>query len=181
MDVIKPVYNTLKIAGSSSGYKHTQESKDKRSLSLKGKYTGTNSPLYGRTHTEQTKELMSSMRKGQGNSFYGKTHTDESRDLIKQKAIPCGDALGIPKGIPFGIGRKHSPSTLEKMSKVKGNPVNIYEKCNSEGFKLIGIFVSARKAGLFLGISGSTIIKFMHSGEVFKDRYIFSGQGQAPK
>ena len=163
MDIIKPVYNTLKIAGSSSGYKHTQESKDKRSLSLKGKYTGTNSLLYGRTHTEQTKELMSSMRKGQDNSFYGKTHTDESRDLIKQKAI----------------GRKHSPSTLEKMSKVKGNPVNIYENCNSEGFNLIGNFISARKAGLFLGISGSTIIKYMHSGEVFKDRYQFSGQ--APK
>ena len=48
MDNLKPVYNTLKIAGSSSGYKHTQESKDKRSLSLKGKYTGTDSPLYGR-------------------------------------------------------------------------------------------------------------------------------------
>ena len=163
MDIIKPVYNTLKIAGSSSGYKHTQESKDKRSLNLKGKYTGINSPLYGRTHTEQTKELMSSMKKGQNNNFYGKTHTDETRELIRQKAI----------------GRKHIPSTLEKMSKVKGNPVNIYEKCNSEGFKLIGNFVSARKAGLFLGISGSTIIKYMHSGEVFKDRYKFSGQ--APK
>jgi group I intron endonuclease len=163
MDIIKPVYNTLKIAGSSSGYKHTQESKDKRSLNLKGKYTGINSPLYGRTHTEQTKELMSSMKKGQNNNFYGKTHTDETRELIRQKAI----------------GRKHLPSTLEKMSKVKGNPVNIYEKCNSEGFKLIGNFVSARKAGLFLGISGSTIIKYMHSGEVFKDRYKFSGQ--APK
>jgi len=163
MDIIKPVYNTLKIAGSSSGYKHTQESKDKRSLSLKGKYTGTNSPLYNRTHTEQTKELMSSMRKGQGNSFYGKTHTDEARELMKQKAT----------------GRKHLPSTLEKMSKVNGNPVNIYEKCNSEGFKFIGNFISARKAGLFLGISGTTIIKYMRSGEIFKDRYKFAGQ--APK
>lgn len=163
MDIIKPVYNTLKIAGSSSGYKHTQESKDKRSLSLKGKYTGTNSPLYGRTHTEQTKELMSSMRKGEKNFFYGKTHTDETRELMKQKAM----------------GRKHLPSTLEKMSKVKGTPVNIYEKCNSDGFKLTGNFVSARKAGLFLGVSGSTIIKYMHSGEVFKDKYKFSGQ--APK
>jgi group I intron endonuclease len=163
MDIIKPVYNTLKIAGSSSGYKHTQESKDKRSLILKGKYTGTNSPLYARTHTEQTKELMSSMRKGQDNYFYGKTHTDETRELMKQKAT----------------GRKHLPSTLEKMSKVKGNPVNVYEKCNSEGFKLIGNFISARKAGLFLGISGSTIIKYMHSGEIFKDRYKLSGQ--APK
>lgn len=106
---------------------------------------------------------MSSMRKGKDNYFYGKTHTDESRELMKQKAI----------------GRKHLPSILEKMSKVKGNPVNIYEKCNSEGFKLIGNFISARKAGLFLGISGSTIIKYVNSGEVFKDRYKFSGQ--APK
>lgn len=163
MDVIKPVYNTLKIAGSSSGYIHTQESKDKRSLSLKGKYTGTDSLLYGTTHTEQTKELMSSMRKGQDNYFYGKTHTDEAKELMRQKAI----------------GRKHLPSTLEKMSKAKGNPVNVYEKCNSEGFNLIGSFISARKAGLFLGISGSTIIKYMHSGEIFKDRYKFSGQ--APK
>jgi len=57
------------------------------------------------------------------------------------------------------------------MSKVKGNPVNIYEKCYSEGFKFIGNFISARKAGLFLGICGSTIIKYMHSGGVFKDRY----------
>ena len=81
---------------------------------MKGKYTGINSPLYGRTHTEQTKELMSSMRKGQANYFYGKTHTDESRELMKKKAI----------------GRKHLPSVLEKMRKVKGNPVNIYEKCN---------------------------------------------------
>ena len=160
MDIIKPVYNTLKIAGSSSGYKHSQESKDKRSLSLKGKYTGINSPLFGRTHTEQTKELMSSMRKAQDNYFYGKTHTDESKELIRQKAT----------------GRKHLPSTLEKMSKIKGNPVNIYEKCDSEGFKFIGNFISARKAAIFLGISGSTIIKYMHSGEVFKDRYKFSGK-----
>ena len=48
--------------------------------------------------------------------------------------------------------------------------MNIYEKCNSEGFNFIGNFISARKAGLFLGVSGSTIIKYMHSGEVFKYR-----------
>jgi group I intron endonuclease len=160
MDIIKPVYNTLKIAGSSSGYKHTQESKDKRSLSLKGKYIGTDSPLYGRTHTDETKQLMSSVKKGQDNPFFSKTHTDATKELMKQKAT----------------GRKHLPSTLEKMSKVRGNPVNIYEKCNSEGFKFIGSFISARKAGLFLGISGSTIIKYMHSGEIFKDRYKFSGK-----
>lgn len=158
MDNLKPVYNTLKIAGNSYGYKHTQESKDKRSKSLKGVYTGTKSLLYSTTRCEETKELMSSKRKGVNNHFYGKNHTDKTKKLRREKAL----------------NRKHSLSTLEKMSCVKGNPVNIYEKCSDEGFKLIGNFISARKAGLFLGISGSTIIKYMHSGEIFKDRYKFS-------
>ena len=40
--------------------------------------------------------------------------------------------------------------------KVKGNLWN--DKCSSEGFKLIGSFVSIRRAGLFLGMSVSTIL-----------------------
>ena len=60
------------------------------------------------------------------------------------------------------------------MSIIRGNPVNIYEKCSLEGFKFIGSFVSARRAGKFLGISGSTIIKYKNSGKIFKDRYKFS-------
>jgi len=46
-----------------------------------------------------------------------KSHTDESKELMRNKAI----------------NRKHSSSTLEKISKVRGNPVNIYEKCSDEG------------------------------------------------
>jgi DNA invertase Pin-like site-specific DNA recombinase len=57
-----------------------------------------------------------------------------------------------------------------------GNPVNIYEKFSSEGFKLIGCFVSARRAAKFLGISGSTVIKYKNSGEIFKNRYKFSSK-----
>jgi len=136
MDIIKPVYNTLKIANSSSGYKHTQESKDKRSLSLKGKYTGILSALYGTQHTDATKQLM------------------------RQKPL----------------GRKDSSSTLDKMSRVKGNSIEIYEKCNKEGFKYIGHFISPRRAGLFLGISGTRIIQYMRSGQIFKDKYIFKGK-----
>jgi len=78
------------------------------------------------------------------------------------------------------LKKNSEPSSVfffkKKISSVKGNPVNIYEKCSKEEFKLIGNFISARKAGLFLGFSGSTIIKYMHSGEIFKDRYKFSGR-----
>jgi len=62
------------------------------------------------------------------------------------------------------------------MSAVSGKPVYIYEKFSSEGFNLIGSFVSARRAGKFLGISGSTVLKYMNSGEIFKDRYKFSSK-----
>lgn len=75
------------------------------------------------------------------------------------------------------------------MGTKRGNPVNIYEKCSSasrpppllvrgggEGFKLIGSFVSARKAGNFLEISGSTVQRYMKSGAIFKDRYKFSSK-----
>lgn len=107
-----------------------------------------------------TRELMSSKRKGELNPLYGKSHSEESKELMRQKAL----------------GRKYSEETKLLMSSKRGNPVNIYEKCTSEGFKLIGSFVSARRAGKFLEISGSTILRYMESGMVFKDRYKFSSK-----
>lgn len=57
-----------------------------------------------------------------------------------------------------------------------GKPVNIYEKFDSSGFKLIGSFVSARRAGKFLGISGSTVIRYVQSGQIYNERYKFSSK-----
>jgi hypothetical protein len=71
---------------------------------------------------------------------------------------------------------KYSEDIKLKMSTISGNPINIYEKFTSKGFKLIGSFVSARRAGKFLDISGSTVIKYKNSGEIFKDRYKFSSK-----
>jgi group I intron endonuclease len=94
------------------------------------------------------------------NHLFGKTHNENSIELMRQKAL----------------GRKYSEDTKLKMSAVSGKPVYIYEKFSSEGFNLIGSFVSARRAGKLLGISGSTVIKYMNSGEIFKDRYKFSSK-----
>lgn len=78
----------------------------------------------------------------------------QTKELMRQKAL----------------GRKHSEDTKLLMSSKRGSSVNIYEKCEKEGFKLIGSFVSARKAGKFLGISGSTIVRYLKSKEIFKDK-----------
>jgi group I intron endonuclease len=109
--------------------------------------------------SDTTREIMSSNRKGELNPLYGKSHSEETKELMREKAL----------------GRKYSEETKLLMSSKRGNPVNIYEKCSSEGYELIGSFVSARRAGKFLGISGSTILSYMKSGMVFKDRYKFSG------
>jgi hypothetical protein len=86
------------------------------------------------------------------------THNEKTIEIMREKAL----------------NRKHISETKDKISKSNGNPVNIYEKCSSEEFKLIGSFVSARRAAKFLDMSGSTVIKYMNSGQVFKERYKFS-------
>jgi hypothetical protein len=57
LDLLKPEYNTLKVAGSSLGYKHDDEAKNKISDSQKkidhsGRFkTGENNPNYGKLIT----------------------------------------------------------------------------------------------------------------------------------
>ena len=100
---------------------------------------------------------MSSKKANENNPSFVKIHNEKTKELMKQVTL----------------SRIHSEETKLKMSSVRGNPVNIYEKCTSEGFKLIGSFVSARRAAKFLNMSGSTVIKYMKSGEIFKERYKF--------
>jgi len=101
------------------------------------------------------------LKKQRGNNpLFGKFHKESSVELMRQKAL----------------NRKQSENIKLQMSAITGNPVNIYEKLSSEGFKLIGCFVSARRAAKFLDISGSTVIKYMNSGQIFKDRYKFSSK-----
>lgn len=159
-DKLNPQYNILKIAGSSKKFNHSETTKARISKSLKGIYVKEKSALFGNLHIEETKKLMSLKKLKESNPLFGKTHSENSKELMKQKAL----------------GRKHSENTKLKMSAISGNPVNIYEKFSTKGFKLIGSFVSARKAGKLLGISGTTVIKYKNSGEIFKDRYKFSSK-----
>lgn len=127
---------------------------------MKGVYIGDKSALFGSFHTEETKKIMSLSKAGENNPLYGKIHSEDTKKLMSQRAL----------------SRKHSCETKDKMSKTHGNPVNIYEQLSSKGFELIGSFVSARRAAKFLGISGSTVIKYMQSGAIFRDKYKFSSK-----
>jgi len=105
-------------------------------------------------------------------------YSDKSELIIKEQYYlnKLNPQYNILKIAGSSRGFKYSEETKLKISAAHGNPVNIYEKCSSEGFKLIGSFVSARRAGKFLDISGSTVIRYMNSGEIYKERYKFSSK-----
>jgi group I intron endonuclease len=104
-------------------------------------------------------------------SFLGYTFTDEGKANIS-KALKGIKRREYTKELmrQKALGRKHSEDVILKMS----TPINLYEKCDSSGFKLIGSFVSRRKVANFLGISHSTVLKYVNSGAIYKDRYKFS-------
>jgi len=160
LDKLNPQYNILKKAGSSLKSKHKEKTKQNFSQTLKKVYVGENSALFDTHHTEETKKLMSLKKVKENNPLFGKTHSEYSIELMRQKVL----------------GIKHFEDTKLKLNVVSGNPVNIYEKFSLKGFKLIGSFVSVRRTGKFLGISGNTVIKYMNSGEIFKNRYKFSSK-----
>lgn len=72
------------------------------------------------------------------------------------------------------LGKKHSDSTKDLMSKKRGLPVYLYEKDSEGVLNLIGTFVSGRKTAEFLNISNNTVNLYLKSGNLFKDKYLFS-------
>lgn len=77
-------YNLSKGGDGISGFKFSAEQKKKMSEARKGKRIGNDNPFYGKTHTQEVRELisrMASQRTGNKNPFYGKKHTEASISL----------------------------------------------------------------------------------------------------
>jgi len=88
-------YNFNPIAGSSLGYKHTEDTRAQMSKSqqlvdrsgennpMYGR-TGENHPMYGKSHSDETRAQISKSqqlvdRSGENHPMYGKSHSDETR------------------------------------------------------------------------------------------------------
>lgn len=113
------LYNINPIAGSSLGYRHSDETKKKMSIAAKGAVRNpvteeTRKKLSearkGRTLTPAQKEKLSTTRKGKDNPFYGKTHTEEHKRKISKEGNPM-------------FNKNHKDESKEKMSLAKkGKP-----------------------------------------------------------
>nr|YP_010608748.1 hypothetical protein PNX16_mgp023 [Drechslerella dactyloides]WAN89828.1 hypothetical protein [Drechslerella dactyloides] len=68
INILKPEYNILKIAGSSLGFKHSEETIAKISTAKKG----VKHPMFGKTHLAKTITKMSEAKKGAKHPMFGK-------------------------------------------------------------------------------------------------------------
>lgn len=91
IDLMKPEYNILKQAGSSLGYRHTEETLAKMA-SFRAIKLGKANPMFGkkgeRHHrygikfSDETLKKMSKKKLGAKNPMFGKKHTEDARGKL---------------------------------------------------------------------------------------------------
>lgn len=76
------LYNFLENASSSEGYKHTEDAKEKMIKRLEDK---SNHPFWGKHPNEISKSLIS--KPGALNPMFGKTHSEETKIIMRSKKV----------------------------------------------------------------------------------------------
>lgn len=96
------------------GKHHSEETKQKLSESNKGKHnnSGENNPFYGKHHSEETKTKISIANSGLNHSFYGKHFSEEHKSKLSQSNKGKHNTAGEKNGF---YGKHHSEETRQKM------------------------------------------------------------------
>jgi group I intron endonuclease len=182
IDSLLPEYNILKIAGSSLGALHTEQTKTKISEALKGE----NHPFFGKTHTEETLAKMS----GENNHFHGKSHTPEAK--AKMSVAKTGEnhpMYGRTGEDSPRFGKIHSAESLKRMSEAKLGILKTEEhkaKISKSMCKKVFVYTSTTPTVLSYEIesyseaakhfccSVMTISKYVKSGKIFQEKWILT-------
>jgi len=94
-----------------------------RSVQTREKISGKNSPMLGKTHSEETRKKLSEIGKklvGDNNPFFGKTHSENTKQKLSeaQKGRVLSEETR-QKLSEAGKGRSHSEETKRKMSEAQ--------------------------------------------------------------
>lgn len=157
LNTFLPEYNILKVAGSSLGFIHTEESKAKMSFAQKSiDRSGENNPrgMLDKPHSEKTKTLIS-LR------MSGRIVSKETKALISLTNSGNNHPMS---------GKTHTTEAKEKISATQGTAIFVYDSQGS----LVNTFSSARKAAEYFDTSHITIMRYTKNGRQFKDKWILS-------
>lgn len=84
-------------------------------------HLGESNPMYGKTHSEETKDKLSTSRTGLGNPMYGKTQSEETKRLIGassrryQERKRTGKTLNIREEILLKLLDNHTVVSVEEL------------------------------------------------------------------
>lgn len=148
IDLLKPSYNLNPIAGSTLGYRHSEETLAKLSANMSARMTG-------RTVSDETRANLSA-------AATGRVLTSEDRAKISAART----------GMKFTD--EHRAKLSESMSAINGVSVVI---TNIET-GAIEEFSTMTEAGAFLGVSRTTIKKVVVSGKLFRNSYTIKLKNQ---
>lgn len=149
------------------GKKHTEESRQKMSESLKGKMSGDKNgmygksgelnPMWGRVHSEETKQKQSLVKKGKyvgdKNPFSSKRHSEETKQKLRE----------------LNIGKKASELCKQKLS---NSIKNAYLNAQNNGFakSKIAMLVLDLNTGIFYySITDAAIAKNMSKSRLARN------------
>ena len=152
LDLLKPEYNICKIAGSSLGRKLSKEARI--NIGMRNK---NNPSMLNKHHTNDTKLLLSALRKGPKNPMYGKHHTKETKLKIKMSVIKTIQIKGSYKNSM--LGKHHSDETIKKISESN----KLYKKYNKMSLET--------KLKLSLTSKGINVIIFDDFNNFIKEFY----------
>jgi len=121
IDLLKPEYNLLKVAGSLLGFKHSEETKAK---------------LSGLVRSEETLAKYIEANKGDKNPMHGKIHSEETRAKIStsRKANPCGSSQPSSQKIEIIDLETNITTKYNSMSEA-AKALNIHNNIISQYFK----------------------------------------------
>jgi len=174
LEDVPNTYNILQVAGSSLGYKHTEDSIAKFSgpnHPMFGK-TGEQNPFFGKAHSPETlakiseahkgipkseehKAKLSEANKGEQNPFFGKTHLPVTKAKLSKA----------------NKGKILSPETKAKITAAKGGgTIFVYDSKGS----LYYTFISTTEAAKFFKCGRSTIKRYANNGNLFKEQWRLS-------
>lgn len=148
IDTLLPLYNILKTAGNSLGYKHSEEA----ILKMIEAKSGENNPWFG--------------KKGENHTRHGKTLSIESRSRISK--------ANKGENHPF-FNRKHSEESREKMAVKASKKVFVYTSDNST---FLYEFSAPRykDAAKHFKCIPSTISNYVDTNKIFKEEFILSSK-----
>ncbi len=147
-----PEYNVLKVAGSTVGRIFSEESRDKMRLAaLARDIRGENNPMFGLSHSKETREILSKQKlgrilsedvkakisaalSGENHPRYGKTHTQESieQNMLSQDSRQEIEVLDLETNIKTVYPSKRAAARALEISSATIDGYFRYTPKNSE-------------------------------------------------